>query len=145
MFLSAGVGSCPLAEVRAFVDLIPSWNLPLPRRHPSSSRRKRRRTCCYLDVIHQKLDTTQNSIWSFNRGKRRAARTPLARGLPTTMEDTRLRTNLAHKNRTRVFAKPSANSQICLSNVKFTKMANPFAKPLEECFLPFCQITQMPN
>jgi len=38
-FFPVRVGSCPLAEDRAFVDLIPSWNLPLPGRHPSSSRR----------------------------------------------------------------------------------------------------------
>ena len=76
----------------------------------------------------------------------------LAWGLPATKETTPKRPGrawdwcrktgrkrLSIQKPTRKYAKGS------LSNAKFTKMTNSFAKPLEKWFLPFCQITQMPN
>jgi len=77
----------------------------------------------------------------------------LARGLPATKETAAKRsarardgrrntgrTRLPSHNPTRKYAKGS------LSNAKFTKMPNPFAKPLKEWFfLPFWQIIQIAN
>jgi len=76
----------------------------------------------------------------------------LARGLPPTKETTPKRPGHARNwcrktGRKRLpIQKPTPKyAKGSLSNAKFTKMANPFAKLLEEWFLSFCQITQMPN